>query len=193
VHQLISRIESELDQIRSMCQQLEQAERSNQQLAQQLQSTQSDLNLRTQLQNMAQKEAFNAQKLQQISQIVSQARQQISQLRQPAMAVHQPPFQQPPYGHAGFQSQQTPSTVPPYQQPAGTQAMPSSTQVWVQRHTQPAVSPNQALNILQQGVPQPGAQPAQAMPPVQSMPQPQPSQQQPPIGPYRSLNPSDPH
>jgi hypothetical protein len=192
VHQVISRIESEMDQIRSMCQQLEQAERSNQQLAQQLQSSVMDPNLRTQLQNMAQKEAFNAQKLQQISQIASQARQEVSQLKQQAYSVHQPQFQQQPVAQTGFQASSPQPISTRFQQPAGFQPQsrqqPSSTQQWVQRHAQTGMSPNQAMSILQQGVPkQQATQPMQTVPPVQPMSQPQPAQQ---FGSqYRSMNP----
>lgn len=193
MHQVISRIESEMDQIRSMCQQLEQAERSNQQLAQQLQSSVMDPNLRTQLQNMAQKEAFNAQKLQQISQIASQARQEVGQLRQPAYSVHQPQFQAQPVAQTGFQSPSPQPISTRFQQPAGFQQQsrqqPStSTQQWVQRHAQAGMSPTQAMSILQQGVPkQQATQPMQTVPPVQTTSQPQPAQQ---FGSqYRSMNP----
>lgn len=190
VHHLVSRIESELDQIRSMCQQLEQAERSNQQLAQQLQSFQADPNLRTQLQNMAQKEALNAQKLQQISQIASQARQEISQLRQQGITASQPRFQQQPSGQTSFQPQPAQPMTPQYRQPAGSQQLSSSTQEWVQRHMQRVVSPHQALRMTQQGVPQQSTQPyqpVQTTTPIQSMRQ-QPVQH-PLAGQYRNQKP----
>ena len=183
----------EMDQIRSMCQQLEQAERSNQQLAQQLQSSVMDPNLRTQLQNMAQKEAFNAQKLQQISQIASQARQEVGQLRQPAYSVHQPQFQAQPVAQTGLQSPSPQPISTRFQQPAGFQQQsrqqPStSTQQWVQRHAQAGMSPTRGMSILQQGVPkQQATQPMQTVPPVQTTSQPQPAQQ---FGSqYRSMNP----
>jgi hypothetical protein len=178
-----------------MCQQLEQAERSNQQSAQQLQSSVMDPHVRAQLQNMAQKEAFNAQKLQQISQIASQARQEVSQLRQQAYSVHQSPFQPQPVAQTGFQAQSPRPVSTQFQQPAGFQQpsrqQSSSTQQWVQRHLQPGLSPNQALSILQQGVPkQQGTQSVQTTPSAQ-MAQPQPAQQ---FGSqYRSMNPYYPH
>ena len=180
MHQVISRIESELDQIRSMCMQLEQAERSNQQSAQQLQSSVMDPHVRAQLQNMAQKEAFNAQKLQQISQIASQARQEVGQLRQQAHSVHPSAFQPQPAAQTGFQAQAPQPVTAQYQQPAGFQQpsrqQSSSTQQWVQRHLQPGLSPNQALSILQQGVPKQGTPPVQTAPSAQ-MVQTQPAQQ----------------
>lgn len=163
-HDVISQIEFGLDQIRSLCQQLEQAERTNQQIAQQLQSAETDPNVRTQLQSMAQKEGFNAQKLQQISQIASQARQEVNQLRQQVYAV-QPQFQQPMV--TGFQPVQP---IAQQFQPAGFQQLPSGTQQWVQRHVQPGLTPSQALNILQQGVPQQlGTQSIQTVPHVQAI------------------------